>query len=108
MEYFATPGTLAAGPHTLTLENRHLTAASVYLFNATQPRSASVLITGQKRNDNQSKGEIIFDYHPPPNPSKTVGIVASLAALFVVLVVGVWREKNNPQTNHFGASSTCS
>src|SRR5208337_1366280 len=39
------------------------------LFNAAQPRSPSVQITGQKRNENQSTGEIAFAFHPPPNPS---------------------------------------
>jgi hypothetical protein len=67
MEFSVTPGVLAAGLHKLTLENRHLPALSVYLFNAAQPRSASVRITGQKRNQNQSTGEIAFDFHPPPN-----------------------------------------
>jgi hypothetical protein len=96
MEYSVKPGPLAAGPHTLTLENRHLPSASLYLLNAAQPRAASVRITGQKRNENQSTGEITFDFHLPPNPSKTVGIAASLAALFVVLVVGRLAEKKQP------------
>lgn len=64
IEFFATPGPLAAGPHRLTLENRHLTKMSVYLINAAQPRSAAVRITLQKRNENQSTGEIEFTYHP--------------------------------------------
>jgi hypothetical protein len=96
MEYTVSPGVLAAGPHKLTVENGHLPAASVYLFNAAQPRSASVQITGQKRNENQSTGEIAFEFHPPPNPSlpgHVVGIVVSLAALFVVLFATVWQER---------------
>jgi len=64
MEFSAMPGLLAAGPHKLTLENRHLTAMSVYLINATQPRFATVQITRQKRNANQSSGEIEFTFHP--------------------------------------------
>jgi hypothetical protein len=67
MEYSVTPGVLAAGLHKLTLENRHLPALSVYLLNATQPKSASVQISRQRRNENQSKGEIEFDFHPPPH-----------------------------------------
>ena len=55
---------LAAGPHRLTLENRHLTGISVYLINAAQPRFAAVQITRQKRNENQSAGEIEFTFHP--------------------------------------------
>jgi hypothetical protein len=64
LEFSATFGALAAGPHRLTLENRHLTAVSVYLINAAQPRFATVEITTQKRNDNQSAGEIEFTFHP--------------------------------------------
>ena len=64
MEFSASFGALAAGPHRLTLENRHLTGISVYLINAAQPRFATVEITRQKRNDNQSVGEIEFTFHP--------------------------------------------
>lgn len=64
MEFSAISGPLAAGPHRLTLENRHLTPVSVYLINAVQPRFATVQITRQKRNDNQSAGEIEFSFHP--------------------------------------------
>jgi len=67
MEFSAVVGSLAAGPHRLTLENRHLTAMSVYLINASQPRSAAVQITRQKRNENQSAGEIEFTFHPLPS-----------------------------------------
>ena len=55
---------LLPGAHKLTLENRHLTTISVYLINALQPRMATIKITGQKRNDNQSVGEIEFTFHP--------------------------------------------
>ena len=64
MEFSAISGPLAAGPHRLTLENRHLTPVSVYLINAAQPRFATVQITRQKRNNNQSAGEIEFTFHP--------------------------------------------
>ena len=64
MEFSAIAGTLATGAHRLTLENRHLTAISVYLINAAQPRFATVQITKQKRNENQSAGEIEFTFHP--------------------------------------------
>ena len=60
MEFSAISGPLAAGPHRLTLENRHLPTISVYLINAAQPRFAVVQITRQKRNANQSVGEIEF------------------------------------------------
>jgi hypothetical protein len=58
------PGALAAGAHRLTLENRHLPTISVYLINAAQPRFAAVQITKQKRNQNQSAGEIEFSFLP--------------------------------------------
>jgi hypothetical protein len=64
MEFSAISGPLAAGPHRLTLENWHLTPISVYLINAVQPRFATVQITRQKRNANQSTGEIEFTLHP--------------------------------------------
>jgi len=64
MEFSASFGPLATGPHRLTVENRHLTTISVYLINAARPRFATVEITRQKRNDNQSAGEIEFTFHP--------------------------------------------
>jgi polyphosphate kinase len=60
MEVSAISGPLATGPHRLTLENRHLTAMSVFLINAVRPKFATVEITRQKRNHNQSAGEIEF------------------------------------------------
>ena len=57
MEFFVTTGPLAPGAHKLTLLNRHLPALSVYLFNAAIPRSASIRIVKQMRNDNQSLGK---------------------------------------------------
>jgi hypothetical protein len=66
MEFSATLAPLAAGPHRLTLENRHLTTMSVYLINASQPRLATVQINRQKRNENQSAGDIEFTFHPFP------------------------------------------
>jgi nickel/cobalt transporter (NicO) family protein len=64
MEFAAIFGPLATGPHRLTFENRHFTKMSVYLINAAQPRFAAVRITSQKRNQNQSAGEIEFTFHP--------------------------------------------
>jgi hypothetical protein len=64
MEFSATPGPLAAGAHRLALENQHLTTVSVYLINAAQPRSGTLQIISQQRNNNQSAGEIEFTFHP--------------------------------------------
>ena len=58
MGFSMAPGSLAAGAYRIILENRHLPAVSVYLINATRPRSGSVRITRQNRNENQSVGEI--------------------------------------------------
>jgi polyphosphate kinase len=60
IEFSANISSLPGGAHTLLLENRHLRTLSVYLFNAAQPRSASVYIIRQKRNETQSTGEIEF------------------------------------------------
>ena len=64
VEFTAGFGPLAAGAHRLTLENRHLIKISVYLINAAQPRFATVQITRQNRNQNQSIGEIEFAFSP--------------------------------------------
>ena len=64
MEFSAIFRPPAAGSHRLTFENRHFTAISVYLINAAQPMFATVRITRQKRNQNQSAGEIEFTFHP--------------------------------------------
>lgn len=64
MEFSAAAGPLGAGLHRLTLDNRHLTAISVYLINAARPKSPTVRITRQKRNENQSAGEIEITFHP--------------------------------------------
>jgi hypothetical protein len=60
VEFSANVGLIAAGAHKFTLKNRHLPSLSVYLFNAAQPRSGSVHIIRQKRNEQQSTGEIEF------------------------------------------------
>jgi hypothetical protein len=65
VEFSASVGVLAPGPHSLKLKNRHLPASSVYLFNATQPGSGLVRITSQKRNKTQSTGEIEFTIEGP-------------------------------------------
>ena len=64
MQFSASSGPLAGGAHRITLENRHLSKISVYLVNAARPSLATVQITGQKRNENQSRGVIDFTFHP--------------------------------------------
>jgi len=64
IEFSTKLAALLSGTHKLTLENRHLTTISVYLINAAQPKLATIQITGQKRNDTQSVGEIEFTFHP--------------------------------------------
>ena len=68
IEFSAALGPLATGAHKLTLENRHLPKLSVYLINAAQPKSHAIQITSQKRTDNQSAGEIEFNFHPSDSP----------------------------------------
>lgn len=63
-EFFVVSGKLASGAHRLTLENRHLPEISVYLFNAARPESGTIQINRQKRNENQSSGEIEFALQP--------------------------------------------
>ncbi len=60
LEFSAAIGPLRDGAHKLNLKNRHLPALSVYLLNATQPRSGLVQIARQTRNNQQSIGEIEF------------------------------------------------
>jgi len=64
MELTFAAGALAIGPHRFTLANRHLPKVSVYLFNAAKPKSRFIQIRKQKRNENQSEGEIEFSYRP--------------------------------------------
>jgi hypothetical protein len=61
IEFSVTSTPLAVGAHRLTVENRHLPKASVYLFNAALPKSASVKIGRQKRSNDQHQGEIVFE-----------------------------------------------
>lgn len=72
VEFSGNPGRLAAGAHTLTIENRHLASLSVYLVNAAQPPSTGLQITRQKRNENQSVSEIEFRIQPLPNKQNTI------------------------------------
>ena len=65
LDFSAMAGPVTAGVHELTLENRHLPSISVYLVNAALPRSGSVQVTKQKRNADQSVGEIEFTFHLP-------------------------------------------
>jgi hypothetical protein len=88
MEFFGKTSSLAAGAHEVMLENRHLPRASVYLFNAAQPRSGAVQIISQKRNDNQSVGEIEFSFSSPPGSSRAGRIVAPVVILAVAVLFG--------------------
>ena len=66
MKFSAIFSLSSTGAHSLTLENRHSAAISVYLINAARPRFATVQITRQKRNQNQSAGEIEFTLSSVP------------------------------------------
>ncbi len=65
IEFSVTSTPLVVGAHRLTVENRHLSRASVYLFNAALPKSGSVKIGRQKRSNDQHRGEIEFEVISP-------------------------------------------
>ena len=65
IEFSVSSTPLVVGAHRLTVENRHLPRASVYLFNAALPKSGSVKIGRQKRSNDQHRGEIEFEVVPP-------------------------------------------
>jgi hypothetical protein len=80
-----------------SLENRHLPAASAYLFNAAKPASDSIQIGRQVRNDNQSTGEIEFTVRPRITSSKAARIFLAIAALLAALLAPAWhRRKPSP------------
>src|SRR5205814_1924963 len=60
VEFVAHISPPARGPHRIKFRNKHMPAISVYLFNAARPAWNLVQVTGQKRNHNQSYGEIDF------------------------------------------------
>lgn len=60
IELNAASGSLAAGAHQLTFENRHQTNRSVFLVNALVPRSKDIVIGRQERNESQSRATIHF------------------------------------------------
>jgi hypothetical protein len=86
---------LGNGRHRITVENGHLPKLSVYLVNAAQPETSAVQIVAQKRNLNQSVGEIEFVVHQEVNALGTFGVV-SLGALGGVFLVGIWRAARKP------------
>ncbi len=94
VEYSAAVAVLASGPHQFSLENRHQPVPSVYLFNAAVPETPYLKITGQKRNQNQSSGEIAFDFAPPAN-SLGSAVMISCSAVFVLLAGGIWWLQRN-------------
>ena len=63
LEFTAALASLAPGVHKLALDNHHLRGISIYLLNAALPKKATIQITQQLRNENQSTGEIVFGYH---------------------------------------------
>lgn len=65
MEFSVKPAAPSTEVHKLTLENRHLPKISDYLFNAAKPKSTSVRILTQKRNQNQSLCTIEFMVEEP-------------------------------------------
>lgn len=105
MEFSATPGEFSAGTHRLAFENRHRPVASVYLFNAAHPSSDAIRITGQKRNDTQSAGEIAFEVHPPQSAPNRVGVTILILAPAMLLLAGArWARKWRAEHVHRGGA----
>ena len=90
----AVPGPFAPGAHELAFENRHQTNLSAYLVNAVLPRSSSIHITGQTRNENQSVGRIEFTFQPPPrSPVVKLGVAALVMLLVAVTASAALRRR---------------
>ena len=88
LEFIIPTPHLSAGTHHFILEDRHLPAISVYLFNAEKSMSDELQITGQTRSKTQSKGEITFAFNPPLNLYEKLGVYGAYIAVIVV-VLGV-------------------
>jgi hypothetical protein len=86
MEFSASIYPLSSGSHRLRFENRHMPAVSIYIFNVAPPKSSLVQISRQKRNHNQSLGEIEFTFDPSGRPGASVGMIALLLGLVFVIL----------------------
>jgi hypothetical protein len=85
IELSAKFGSLAAGAHQLTFENRHQTKRSVFLVNALLPRSKQIVIGRQERNENQSRATIHFTYTgmiPLRTGEKRIGVQTASLKFF--------------------------
>jgi len=105
MEFSIAPCSFSHGNHRLTLENRHFDSLGVYLVNAARPHSASIRITSQNRNVNQSRGEIEFAYTAPRSLSLiSAGLLASAAVVVAGMLTAVrrikWRSASAPTSLH--------
>jgi hypothetical protein len=88
LEFRAPSGALPAGRHKITIENRHLQNLSVYLINATLPKSGSIQILSQNRNLTQSNGVIEFNVAQHRKTLGAVGLICSLALLAMISMAG--------------------
>ena len=106
MEFSLTPCYFSGGNHRLTFENRHSNSFGVYLFNAARPRSESIRIVRQNRNNNQSQGEIEFAYAIRNSLSlPAAGILTSIAVGLVAIATAL-RRRMIRSTNPPPSSST--
>ena len=86
VEYTVASSGLSGGPHTLSVQNRHQHRISAYLINAALPATTAVQVTAQRRNYNQSSGEIDFTYWAPQvAPRAPMAIAGAVAALLVAV-----------------------
>ena len=91
--YSASVVSLDGGKHKLTLRNRHLPGVSVYLINAAQPKSDAIEIVGQRRNRNQSDGEIDFTVKGTTSPTRIVGLAALLSIVSIIVIAALWPKR---------------
>jgi hypothetical protein len=99
VEFSAVPGAPANGLHTLALKNGHFPSVGIYLLNAAKPKSGTIQIIRQTRNEKQSAGEIEFTFQPPANPSRCVGYICALVGLLVAFFVGGWALLHHRRVN---------
>jgi hypothetical protein len=93
VEYAVACGAISGGPHTLSVQNRHQHRVSAYLLNAALPATNAIQVTAQRRNYNQSSGEIDFTCPAPAAaPRSMIATAGALAALLAATAGWVLRR----------------
>jgi hypothetical protein len=81
----ATHPSLSAGPHRLFFKNARPDAHVVYLANALVPQSASLSVTGQRRDREQRELTIAYAVRDESSRSALVSPLVGLTAMVLVL-----------------------